>query len=205
MTSPHAQVTGLILAGGLGKRMSSDGSGTDKALMPFGSSTMIAAVIQRFNPQVDKLIINCNQRLADYKQLAPSGTQFVQDEITGFAGPLAGLHAGMKICTTNWILMVPCDSPFIPLNLASLLLENAVKANTDIAAVKTAVQTHPVFVLAKLSLLASLTAYLESGERKIDRWYKRHSMMEVEFPDENAFANINTMSELQALQANITP
>jgi molybdenum cofactor guanylyltransferase len=198
------QVTGLILAGGLGKRMSSDGSGTDKALMPFGNSTMIASVIQRFMPQVDKLIINCNRRLDDYKQLAPLNTEFVQDEIEGFAGPLAGLHAGMKVCTTEWILMVPCDSPFLPLNLAANLVDAATASSSDIATVKTPIQTHPVFVLAKLSLLDSLSDYLQSGERKIDRWYKRHSVIEVEFSDENAFANINTLSELHALQANIT-
>jgi molybdenum cofactor guanylyltransferase len=205
MSIEASQITGLILAGGLGTRMSADGRGTDKALMRIGSSTMIETVVSRFTPQVGTLIINCNRRREHYERIAPPNTQFVHDEIEGFAGPLAGLHAAMKICETTWILMVPCDSPFLPLNLASHLLESALASNADIATVKTPVQTHPVFVLAKTSLLNSLSDYLQSGERKIDRWYKRHPLVEVEFADENAFANINTLSELHALQAHRTP
>jgi molybdenum cofactor guanylyltransferase len=199
----NADITGLILAGGLGKRMSVDGQGTEKALTSFRGRPMIASVIERLLPQVGTLIINCNVSASLYATVAPQDTIFVPDSLKGYAGPLAGLHAAMQVARTEWLLMVPCDSPFLPTALAQELLIAARAANADVATVRTALQTHPVFMLARRSLLPSLQRFLDQGDRKIDRWSKSEAFVEHVFPDEAAFSNINTLAERDLLQGRL--
>jgi molybdenum cofactor guanylyltransferase len=199
----NLQITGVVLAGGLGRRMSADGRGTDKALTLFRGQPMIASVIDRLQPQIGGLIVNCNSSADALRAIVPAGTVFVEDSIKGFAGPLAGLHAAMQVATTEWILMVPCDSPFLPLTLAQDLLAAANATNADIATAATSVQTHPVFMLVRRRLLGSLQGFLDSGDRKIDRWSKSQAYVEQVFEDERAFANINTLEERDALQGRV--
>ena len=116
------------------------------------------------------------------------------------AGPLAGLHAGMRACTTELIVTAPCDSPFLPLDLVARLHAAMESEIADLAVVRTGGFAQPVFALYSVALLPSLTAFLESGGRKIDTWYSAHRVAEVEFDDETAFANINTIDELQSLE-----
>jgi molybdenum cofactor guanylyltransferase len=201
-------VTGLVLSGGLGKRMSSDGKGVNKAMKPFRNRPMIASVIERLVPQVDNVIINTNDASISQETLhamqfaSPIRAEFVEDSVKGYAGPLAGLHAALKICKTPWLQMVPCDSPFFPKVLVATLLNAAQQSGSLVAVAATPVQTHPVFLLVNVSLLSSLESYLEAGDRKIDRWYRQHAYIEHLFDDENAFANINTEHELKALEQN---
>jgi molybdenum cofactor guanylyltransferase len=201
-------VTGLILTGGLGKRMSSDGKGVNKAMVPFRGRPMIASIIDRLVPQVSDFIINTNDASisqANLNSMQLSATvqaQFVEDSVKGYAGPLAGLHAALKVCKTEWLQMVPCDSPFFPKNIVSTLLNAAQQSGSLIAVAATSVQTHPVFLLVNVSLASSLESYLEAGDRKIDRWYRQHAYVEHLFDDENAFANINTEHELKAFEQN---
>lgn len=186
-------VTGLVLAGGMGRRMDS----RDKGLIAFRGKAMVAHVVERLAPQVDGLIINANRNLDEYGAL---GYPVVSDEVSGFAGPLAGLHAGLHACTTPLIVTAPCDSPFLPTDLV-VRLHAALEENiAELAVAKTGDQAHPVFTLCSTTLLPSLTAFLESGGRKIDAWYSAHRVVEVQFEDESAFANINTIDELQHLQ-----
>jgi molybdenum cofactor guanylyltransferase len=202
------EVTGVIISGGLGKRMSSDGHGANKAMKPFRGRPMIASVIDRLVPQVSDFIINTNdasvsQEALNAMQFAnPIRAEFVEDSVKGYAGPLAGLHAALKICKTPWLQMVPCDSPFFPKVLVETLLKAARQSGSLVAVAATSVQTHPVFLLVNISLLSSLESYLEAGDRKIDRWYRQHAYVEHLFDDENAFANINTEHELKALEQN---
>jgi molybdenum cofactor guanylyltransferase len=196
----NADITGLILAGGLGRRMSVDGQGTNKAMMTFKGRAMVATVIERLLPQVNSLILNVNGSTAEFDPLVPSNTVFVEDAVKGYAGPLAGLHAALKTCKTPWLQMVPCDSPFFPATLAKSLLKAATTSGALVAVAATTVQTHPVFLLVNASLLPSLESYLDAGERKIDRWYKQHAYVEHLFPDEDDFANINTENELKTLE-----
>jgi molybdenum cofactor guanylyltransferase len=193
-------VTGLILAGGLGRRMSADGQGINKAMMSFKGRPMIASVIDRLTAQVDSFIVNVNGPRTDFDELVPPKTVFVEDAVKGYAGPLAGLHAALKICQTPWLQMVPCDSPFFPSDLTTSLLHAAQESGALVAVAATKVQTHPVFLLVNTSLLSSLESYLDAGERKIDRWYRQHAYVEHLFADENAFANINTEHELKTLE-----
>jgi molybdenum cofactor guanylyltransferase len=200
------EVTGLILSGGLGRRMSSDGNGVNKAMVLFRGRPMIASIIDRLAPQVSRFIINTND--ANISQATLSKlllseqvqAEFVEDTIKGYAGPLAGLHAALKICKTPWLQMVPCDSPLFPLSLVNNLYDAAQKSGSLVAVAATKVQSHPVFLLVHVSLASSLESYLEAGDRKIDRWYRQHAFVEHLFDDENAFANINTEHELKALE-----
>lgn len=186
-------ITGLILAGGLGRRM----GGRDKGLQPFRGKPMAAWAIERLAPQVDVLLINANQNLEAY---AAFGHPVVPDRIGGFAGPLAGLHAGLSACETPWLVTAPCDSPFLPEDLVARLGAALEAAGADLAVAKTGDQPHPVFSLVRREALDGLTAFLEGGGRKVDAWYAALKTVEVPFAEERAFANINTLEELNQLE-----
>jgi molybdenum cofactor guanylyltransferase len=183
-----SSITGIVLAGGKGSRM----GGVDKGLQPLRGKPMAAWAIARFKPQVDEIVINANQNLEIY---AAFGYRVVSDQIGGFAGPLAGLHAGLAAASYPLAATVPCDSPFLPADLV-LRLKNSLQEN-DLAVAKTGDQAHPVFVLLKTSLKRNLEGFLQGGGRKIDAWYASLKVVEVPFDDEaDAFRNINTLDEL---------
>ena len=192
------QITGLILAGGKGTRMGS----VDKGLQRFRGAPMAQHVLQRLQPQVGALLINANQHVDIYTQL---GAPVWPDEFPGFAGPLAGLHAGLAHCGTSYLATAPCDSPFLPTNLVDKLSAALSAARADIAVAVTGEgatrQRHPVFCLLSAHLKNDLADYLGKGGRKMDAWFARHRHTEVHFADETAFANINTVDELNALSA----
>jgi molybdopterin-guanine dinucleotide biosynthesis protein A len=184
------RVTGLILAGGQGRRM----GGVDKGLQRLRGKPMVAWVLERLKPQVTEVIINANQNQAEYARL---GCRVVGDEIGGFAGPLAGLHAGLKANVHPFLVTVPCDSPFLPLDLVERLHAAMVENHADLAVAKTGDQPHPVFSLVRASLTEHLTQFLRTGGRKIDAWYAALNVVEVPFDDQpDAFSNINTPEEL---------
>lgn len=185
-------ITGLVLAGGLGRRM----GGRDKGLQSFRGRPMVAWAIERLAPQVDAIIINANQNLESY---AAFGHPVVSDRIEGFAGPLAGLQAGLLAAQTPLLVTAPCDSPFLPDDLVARLHAALVADSAQLAVAKTGDQAHPVFSLVRREVLASLTEFLEGGGRKIDAWYAALKTVEVAFADERAFANINTLEELNLL------
>ncbi len=186
-------VTGIALAGGLGRRMSPDGAGSDKGLQSLAGRSMVAHVIERLAPQVDAMLINANSNLATYEQF---GYPVLPDVIGGYAGPLAGLHAGLLAATTAWVVTAPCDSPYLPHDLVSRLASAATQAGAEIAVVRAGDRLQPVFALVKRSLTSSLESYLAEGNRKIALWYCQHNAVEVDFPDPAAFRNINTRLEL---------
>ena len=189
------RITGILLAGGQGRRM----GGVDKGLQLLRGKPMAQWVIERFAPQVDELLINANKNIEQYQTL---GYRVIPDAIGGFAGPLAGLHRGLSEATHPLVVTAPCDSPFLPLDLVARL-KAALDANhADLAVAKTGDQPHPVFSLCRKSVLPSLTAFLESGGRKIDAWYAQLKVVEVDFADEAAFRNINTREELAANSGN---
>jgi molybdopterin-guanine dinucleotide biosynthesis protein A len=181
-------VSGIVLAGGQGRRM----GGVDKGLVLLRGKPMVAWVLGRLAPQVSEIIVNANQNLDSY---AAFGHRVVSDAIGGFAGQLAGLHAGLSQANHPLVVTVPCDSPFLPLDLVARLSQ-ALGAN-DLAVAKTGDQPHPVFSLVRRSVLDHLAAFLRSGGRKIDAWYATLEVIEVPFDDQPlAFRNINTREEL---------
>jgi molybdopterin-guanine dinucleotide biosynthesis protein A len=181
-------VTGIVLAGGQGRRM----GGVDKGLQVLRGKPMVEHVLARLAPQVGEIIINANQNAATY---AGFGHRVVGDDIAGFAGPLAGLHAGLKAASHALVVTAPCDSPFLPADLVARL-KKALGQN-DLAVAKTGDQAHPVFALARKGVLGNLESFLLGGGRKIDAWYATLKFVEVPFDDEaDAFRNINTLEEL---------
>lgn len=184
-------VTGIVLAGGQGRRMGS----IDKGLVPLLGRPMVAHVIERLSPQVDEILINANRNVSEYMAL---GHAVIPDAIGGYAGPLAGLHVGLTHAANALVATVPCDSPFLPEDLIARLSAALAERSTDIAVARTFDQPHPVFALVRKSVLPHLTRFLESGGRKIDAWYATLATAEVAFDDEaDAFRNINTADELK--------
>jgi molybdenum cofactor guanylyltransferase len=185
----NGQVTGIVLAGGQGRRM----GGVDKGLQLLHGKAMAAHVIARLAPQVSEIVVNANQNLEAY---AAFGHRVVPDAIGGFAGPLAGLHAGLGAASREFAVTAPCDSPFLPEDLVARLMRSL--GGNDLAVAKTGDQPHPVFSLVRVSVRDHLERFLASGGRKIDAWYATLKVIEVAFDDEaDAFRNINTVDELR--------
>ncbi|NMG70698.1 molybdenum cofactor guanylyltransferase MobA [Parazoarcus communis] len=186
------KITGVLLAGGQGSRM----GGVDKGLVELAGQPMAAHVLERLGPQVDELIINANQNAEAY---AAFGHPVFGDDIPGYAGPLAGLHAALVRASHPLVVTAPCDSPFLPSDLVERLHQALRAQNADLAVAKTFDQAHPVFCLCRSQLASHLHDFLSSGGRRIDRWYGSLNVVEVAFDDEEAaFRNINTREELVA-------
>ena len=194
----HAEITGLILAGGRAQRM----GGIDKGLVPFMGKPLVEHAIDRLTPQVASILINANRNQDHYAQYSHA---VIADQHPDFAGPLAGFAAGLEHCNTEYLLSVPCDSPVFPLNLSEQLLEKMISTQSDLvyaSSVDTsgAIWTQPVFCLMRCSVKQSLQDFLGQEGRKIDRWFETLPSSTVIFTDEAAFANTNTPEELQALE-----
>ena len=189
MTNPG--ITGLVLAGGQGRRMGS----VDKGLVMLDGRPMVAHVLERFAPQVDGILINANQHAAEY---AAFGHPVIADAIGGYAGPLAGLHVGLTHARHALVATVPCDSPFLPADLVARLAGALQADDAELAVARTFDQPHPVFALVRRAVLPHLARFLDGGGRKIDAWYATLKAIEVAFDDEaDAFRNINTADELR--------
>ena len=185
-------VTGVVLAGGQGRRM----GGVDKGLVDLAGRPLVAHVIERLAPQVGALLINANQNRARYEAF---GVPVVADALGGFAGPLAGLHAAMTRAESDYVVTVPCDSPFLPADLVVRLATAVTEKSAQLAVAKTFDQPHPVFALVRRDVGEHLARFLADGGRKIDAWYATLATIEVAFDDEaDAFRNINTRAELDA-------
>src|SRR5262249_31838140 len=143
-TQNSTLITGVILAGGLGRRM----GGVDKGLKVLRGKPMVAWVIERFAPQVGEVLINANQNFAGYGAF---GYRVIPDEIGGFAGPLAGLHRGLSAAKHDLVATTPCDSPFLPRDLIARLRAALETNDADLTVAKTGDQPHPVFCLCRKS------------------------------------------------------
>jgi molybdenum cofactor guanylyltransferase len=187
------KITGIVLAGGQGRRMGN----VDKGLVPLHGKPMVAHVLQRIAPQVDEILLNANQNLEQY---AGFGHPVISDSLTGYAGPLAGLQAGLSAAQHELVATVPCDSPFLPLDLIARLHMALQRNHAQLAVAVTFNQPHPVFCLCRRDVLPHLTTFLDNGGRKIDAWYATLNTVEVNFDDEtDAFMNINTRQELDEI------
>jgi molybdopterin-guanine dinucleotide biosynthesis protein A len=194
MTEVREKITGVVLAGGQGSRM----GGVDKGLVALRGRPMVAWVLERLGPQVDELIINANQNGARYAEF---GYPVFPDDIAGYAGPLAGLHAALARAANPLVATAPCDSPFLPADLVARLHAALTAHDAELAVARTFDQPHPVFCLCRREVLPHLTDFLAAGGRKIDRWYETLRIVEVRFDDqEDAFRNINTRDELDRLE-----
>jgi molybdopterin-guanine dinucleotide biosynthesis protein A len=193
-------ITGLILAGGRGTRM----GGLDKGLQMLHGEPLVLHVAKRIASQADALLISANRHLDIYQALGtPFGATVIRDSSNDFPGPLAGLLAGLRAAHTELVLCSPCDSPCLPANLADRLSAALNASGADIATATTRTEgrllVHPVFALVRTSLADDLAAYLDSGARRVRAWYARHMTAEVNFDDDRAFYNVNSLQELADL------
>lgn len=199
-------ITGLILAGGRGTRM----GGVDKGLQNFNGIPLALHTLMRLGPQVETVMVNANRNLSAYESF---GASVWPDASADFAGPLSGFLVGLERAETPYLLTVPCDTPRLPLDLAERLARALVREGADIAMAaapeaksdgSTEVRAQPVFCLLKIELSESLVVFTHAGGRKIDAWTAQHKTVLVPFDaptdDTLAFANINTLTELQALE-----
>lgn len=200
------EVTGLILAGGRGSRM----GGVDKGLQPYKGQPLALYALQRLQAQdlpLAHIMVNANRNIPTYQAW---GAPVCPDTLEGYAGPLAGFLTGLSLCTTPWLLTIPCDSPRFPLQLLSRLYSAVRREGADIAmatALEEDGQWHaqPVFCLIRSTLRESLEAFTAQGGRKIDAWTAQHHTVMVPFDapgdDPMAFFNANTLAQLQHLDS----
>lgn len=197
MTDAAPPTLGLLLAGGLARRM----GGGDKPLRTIAGRTILAHVIERLQPQCDGLLLNAN---GDPVRFAEYGLPVVADSVPDFAGPLAGILAGLDWLAANrpgaqWLVSVAADTPFIPRDLVERLHQAREAAKVPLACAASGGWTHPVIGLWPVSLRADLRRALTvEDERKIDRWAARHGVAQVEWPvtPVDPFFNANRPDDL---------
>ena len=190
-------VTGVVLAGGRASRM----GGVDKGLVEVADQAMVDHVLARLGAQTSRLIINANRNEAEYRQ---RGYPVVADRFGSYAGPLAGMAAGLAAAATPWVVTVPCDSPLVPPDLVARLWQGLGDHEAQLAVAWAEGRMQPVFALLPRDLLPDLEAFLESHGRKIDQWYARHHTAVVDLSDHpEAFVNINTPEDRSAMAARL--
>ena len=195
----YGTITGVILAGGKARRM----GGQDKGLIPFSGRPLVEWVIDALRPQVRHLLINANRNHATY---AAYGYPVISDRIEGFQGPLAGFLSTMAQVDTPWIITLPCDGPFPAPDLVERLCSALREQHGELAVASDGHRLQPVYALLPVTLASSLQAYLDAGERKIDRWYASHRIATADFSDQSqCFANVNTSEESALLEQEAAP
>ncbi len=186
-------ITGVILAGGQGRRM----QGKDKGLLSIHGKPLIEHLISMLLPQVGSLVINANRNHTHYEKY---GYPIISDTINDFQGPLAGFASAMQAVDTPYIATIPCDAPL----LAKDSLEKLIKTLNNDTQAELAVafdgeRLQPVYALIPISLLSSLEHFLSQGGRKIDLWYAQHAMVKADFSDNaTMFHNLNTPEQYNA-------
>ncbi len=206
----RVDITGIVLAGGRGTRM----GGVEKGLQLIGDTPLALNALQRLQPQVGPVMINANRDVLSYEffgapvlpDALPAGACFREP---AYAGPLAGMLAGLTHCTTPWLLAVPCDTPLFPLDLAGRMAQAAVLGNADVAIASApdesgVLRPQPVFCLIKASLKDSLAQFIAGGGSKVGAWTQSERSVMVPFgpprDDARAFFNANTAEELKRLE-----
>lgn len=193
--STRPLITGLVLAGGQGRRM----GGADKGLLDLEGRPLIEHVLRRFAPQVDEVLVSANRNRDRYEAM---GHRVVADADGAYNGPLAGLLAGLAAAQHDWVVTVPCDTPDLPVDLVARLWAGLDAAQARVAIARTGVQVHPVFWLGPVSLAANLADFLARGGRSFRDWLAPLDCVEVSFDEaESAFANVNTREDLSAREA----
>jgi molybdopterin-guanine dinucleotide biosynthesis protein A len=194
-SAPLADVTALVLAGGLARRM----GGEDKGLVDLAGRPMIEFVLDALRPQVGRVLINANRNLERY---ASYGHTVIPDRHQGFLGPLAGVLSGLEESGSRYLLTAPCDAPLIPGDLASRLRRACRESGADLAVASDGKRLQPVFMLLESRLRPGLEAFLAAGGRKIDAWFQSLNCAVVDLGDRpECFININDPDERQRAEA----
>jgi len=199
MMNNQKTVTGVILAGGLARRMNNQ----DKGLINYKGRPMVSYAIAALIAVADQSLINANRNKKQYEAF---GLPVIADQTDSFDGPLAGILTAMIHANTDVLLVMPCDSPLIKAEHLQKLLATRAENDADVAVAFDGERLHPVFLAIKTSLKNSLQNYLTSGQRKLDRWLEQQKMVKADFSNEpEIFININTLTELSELEARGEP
>jgi len=193
---PHPATLGLVLAGGLARRM----GGGDKALITIGGIPILDRVLERLRPSCAGIIINAN---GDPARFGRYGLPVIPDSVPDFAGPLAGILAGLDWAAAHapgiaWMASVPGDCPFLPEDLVPRLHEARLKAGTPLACARSGDWRHPVAALWRVDLRDDLRhALIGEDLRKIEVWNARHGVAIAEWPAQpiDPFFNVNTPAD----------
>ncbi|MCU0904390.1 MAG: molybdenum cofactor guanylyltransferase [Tabrizicola sp.] len=189
------RIFGVILAGGQARRM----GGVDKALLPLAQRPLIAHVLDRLEPQVERVLISAN---GDAARLAGFGCRVVPDAVS--QGPLSGVLAALEAAATmgaTHVVSTPCDTPFLPGDLVPQLMLAAEGSAEGLAVAATADGDQPTTALWPVELAAALSTFLDSGEAKVTRFTEAHHAARARFPDARAFLNLNRPEDLAAAEA----
>jgi molybdopterin-guanine dinucleotide biosynthesis protein A len=197
--SARLKIAGVLLAGGLSRRM----GGGDKTLRLLGGRPVLAHVIHRIRPQVAALALNAN---SDPSRFSGFGLPVIADSIEGFAGPLAGVLAGLDWVAETlpacvWLLSAPTDAPFLPEDLAARLLDGT-ESGFEIAVASSGGRSHPVAALWSIKLRVPLRRALQSGVRKVEDFTNDYRVGRVQFAAEpvDPFFNLNRPEDLEAAE-----
>ena len=198
---PREAVTGVILAGGRGSRM----GGVDKGLVEVAGRPMVEHVLAAVERQAGSVAINANRSTERY---ARYGHPVIPDRMDGYQGPLAGMASALAAAATEFVLVVPCDSPLVDASLGprlhAALTERGAEREADIAVAHDGERMHPVFVLLRRAVRAGLEDFLARGERKIDRWFAEGKTEVVDFSDlPDMFLNVNREEDRSRLEARL--
>ena len=185
------EITGLVLAGGAGRRV----QGRDKGLLNWRGQSLVSHVIARMDRQVDRLLLSCNRNIEQYRAL---DLELLVDSRANFQGPLAGLEAAAASVHSEYVAICACDTPLVPTDLvARLLLPFATSEgkSLDISYADDGHHRHYLCALVRSRCLPSLTSYLDDGQRTVHGWYELHNTVAVDFSDTpEAFQNLNQLS-----------
>lgn len=181
MSESSERFSCIILAGGEGKRV----GGVDKGLIEYQNKPLVEHVINAVNPQVNELVISANRNTTRYKNYS---NKVISDDSQHYLGPLAGINAALPHCTHDRILVVPCDTPFLPGDIISQFLSTRNDARLYIAEANNKLQ--PVMLIHK-TLHNSLSHSLENNELRLMFWVKSQRPEIIKFPDATAFKSFN--------------
>ncbi|MFL2510451.1 MAG: molybdenum cofactor guanylyltransferase MobA [Alphaproteobacteria bacterium] len=191
----YSEIAVIIMIGGKSSRL----GGGIKSLIKINNKKIFDIILERIQPQIDKIIVNSN---IEDSEISKYKFPIIKDVKQGYLGPLAGIHAGMQWLKKNkpevdWLLTLPGDTPFIPLNLVSCFKEK-INHDSKIILAKTNDKIHPIIGAWHTSLLTSLNEHLESGTRKILEWANNHTLEFIEFNEKSydPFFNINTPTDI---------
>ena len=178
------EITAVILAGGQASRM----DGEDKGLIVFRELPLIAHVVNATKPKVSQILISANRNFEEYTNFG----KVISDDLKGYQGPLAGISKALKVCSTPYLLVLPCDSPLIDEALIDSLIEKMEMSKVDICVAHDGSIMHATFALMQTKLEKSLEGFLEEGGRKMALWYRQHSLERIDVSSHlEVLTNIN--------------
>jgi len=178
------EITAVILAGGQASRM----DGEDKGLIVFRELPLISHVINIIKPKVSQILISANRNFEEYANFG----KVISDDLEDYQGPLAGISKALKVCSTPYLLVLPCDSPLIDVALIDSLIENMEISNVDICVAHDGSIMHATFALMQTKLEKSLEEFLEEGGRKMALRYRQQSLERIDVSSHlEVLTNIN--------------